>query len=96
MAAPTSDGFNRGDLVRWTSQARGTVRHHVGVVALVVPGGVPIGAVLPGMATRYNLRPVHRAGGSRLERSYLVALMGGRSRGKARLYWPRVAALQPY
>lgn len=93
MAAPA---FDRGDLVRWTSQARGTERHHVGVVVLVLPGGVPIGALLDGLASRYSLRAMHRASGVRPERSYLVALVGQRGAGKARLHWPRASLLAPY
>ena len=88
--------FNRGDLVRWTSQGRGTVRHHVGVVVLVVPGGVQIDTLLERMALRYSLRSMHRAHGCRPEKSYLVALTNARGAGKARLHWPHASLLSGY
>lgn len=88
--------FTRGTLVRWTSQARGTVRHHVGIVVLVVPGGVPMGTLLPGLTAKYSLRAMHRALGSRPEKSYLVALTNARGAGKARLHWPHASLLKPY
>lgn len=88
--------FGRGDLVRWTSQARGSVRHHVGVVVLVVPGGVPLGPLLESLGRRYSLRAMQRSQGPRPDTSYLVALTGARGRGKARLHWPHAALLVPY
>lgn len=88
--------LKRGDLARWTSQARGTVRHHVGVVVLVVPGGVPIDAFLPGLQARYTLRAMHRASGLRPERSYVLAEVGARGGGKARAYWPHASLLRAY
>lgn len=88
--------LKRGDLVRWSSQSRGVERHHVGVVVLVIPGGVPIQALLEGLATRYSLRAMHRAHGSRPERSYLVARTDVRGAGKARLHWPHASLLEPY
>jgi hypothetical protein len=88
--------FERGALVRWTSQARGTARQHVGVVVLKIPGGVPIGPLLAGLAGRYNLRPMHRAQGNRPDTSYLVAIVGQRGGGKARLHWPHASLLRPY
>lgn len=91
--APT---FQRGQLVRWTSQARGTERHHVGVVVLVVPAGYPIGLALDAMRARYSLRAMHRANGTRSDVSYLVALTSMRGGGKARLHWPHASLLKPY
>lgn len=88
--------FRRGELVRWTSQARGSARHHVGVVVLVVPGGVPLGPLLEGLGARYNLRAMQRSQGPRPDTSYLVALTGARARGKARLHWPHATLLAPY
>lgn len=88
--------LKRGDLVRWSSQSRGTERHHVGVVVLEVPAGVPIQALTESLATRYSLRAMHRAFGNRSERSYLVARTDVRGAGKARLHWPHASQLEPY
>lgn len=92
---PATD-LKRGDLVRWSSQSRGTQRHHVGIVVLVVPPGVPIQALLERLATRYSLRAMHRAHGVRSEPSYLVARTDVRGAGKARLHWPHASLLEPY
>lgn len=88
--------LKRGDLVRWSSQSRGTQRHHVGIVVLVVPPGVPIQALLERLATRYSLRAMHRAHGIRSEPSYLVARTDVRGAGKARLHWPHASLLERY
>lgn len=88
--------FARGDLVRWTSQARGSVRHHVGIVVLEIPGGVTIATLLDGLGKRYSLRAMQRSHGPRPERSYLVALTGAGGRGRARLHWPHASLLEPY
>ena len=88
--------LKRGDLVRWSSQSRGTECHHVGVVVLVVPPGVPIQALLSGLANRYSLRAMHRAHGVRSETSYLVARTDVRGAGKARLHWPHASLLETY
>lgn len=88
--------LKRGDLVRWSSQSRGTDRHHVGVVVLVVPAGVPIQTLLPGLAARYSIRAMHRAHGVRSETSYLVARTDVRGAGKARLHWPHASLLETY
>lgn len=88
--------LKRGDLVRWSSQSRGTERHHVGVVVLEVPAGVPIQVLLEGLAKRYSLRAMHRAHGPRSERSYLVARTDVRGAGRARLHWPHASQLQVY
>ena len=96
MAMKPIPEFTRGDLVRWSSQARGTARHRVGVVVLVVPGGVPVGTLLSGLEHRYSLRAMQRSQGPRPEKSYLVALTGAGGRGKARLHWPHATLLRPY
>lgn len=88
--------FKRGDLVRWDSQGRGRMVHHVGVVELVVPRGVPVFPMLDGLAARYSLRAMGDSGAPRSERSYLVALLGQGGRGKARLHWPHASLLRPY
>lgn len=88
--------MKRGDLVRWSSQSRGTERHHVGVVVLVIPPGVPIQTLLDGLGKRYGLRAMHRAHGLRSETSYLVARTDVRGAGKARLHWPHASLLEPY
>lgn len=88
--------LKRGDLVRWSSQSRGTERRHVGVVVLVVPAGVPIQALLPGLAARYSVRAMHRAHGTRSECSYLVARTDVRGAGRARLHWPHASLLERY
>lgn len=92
----TLPDFSRGALVRWSSQARGTVRHHVGVVVLVVPGGVPIDTLLAGLASRYSMRAMRQAHGCRVDKSYLVALTNARGAGKARLHWPHASLLSTY
>ena len=96
MAVKPLPVFARGDLVRWSSQARGTERHHVGVVVLVLPGGVPLGAFLDGLRNRYSLRAMHAAQGTRPDTSYLVARTDVRGAGKARLHWPHASLLKPY
>ena len=88
--------LKRGALVRGSSQSRGTDRHHVGVVVLVVPAGVPIQTLLPGLAARYSIRAMHRAHGVRSETSYLVARTDVRGAGKARLHWPNASLLETY
>lgn len=88
--------LKRGDLVRWSSQSRGTHRHHVGVVVLVIPAGVPIETLLPGLAQRYSLRAMHSARGNRPDVSYLVARTDVRGAGKARLHWPHAVHLERY
>lgn len=88
--------FERGALVRWSSQARGTTRHHVGVVVLVVPGGTLIDTLLGGLKGTYSLRAMRQASGVRSDKSYLVALTSARSRGKARLHWPHASLLKAY
>ncbi len=88
--------FERSQLVRWTSQGRGVVRHHVGVVYLVVPAGVPIRGLVAGLVDRFSFRALRLAGGNRSETSYLVAVTEGGKRGKARLHWPHASKLRPY
>lgn len=88
--------FDRGDLVRWTSWGRGRQVHHVGVVVLSVPAGIPVGALLPNLAERYSLRSMRPMPGNRPDRSYLVAVTEGGDRGKARLHWPHASLLRPY
>ena len=92
---PTPE-LKRGDLVRWSSQSRGTQRHHVGIVVLVVPAGVPIHVLLPRLEPRYSLRAMHRAHGVRSEPSYLVARTDVRGAGRARLHWPHASLLERY
>lgn len=94
MDAPQE--FARGDLVRWSSQGRGTAKHRTGVVVLVVPAGIHVASFLDSFANRYSLRALHRPGGPRADRSYLVAQVGGGGRGKARLHWPHASLLRPY
>ena len=88
--------FRRGDLVQWSSQGRGTWRHHTGVVALVIPGGVPIESVWSRMATQYSMRAMLRSRGPRPEKSYLVVQLRSRGAEKAALHWPHASLLKPY
>jgi hypothetical protein len=88
--------FKRGDLVQWSSQGRGSWRHHTGIVVLVLPGGVPIESVWSRMATTYSMRAMLRSRGSRPEKSYLVARLGARGVDKAPLHWPHASLLKPY
>lgn len=88
--------LKKGDLVRWSSQSRGQSRHHVGVVVLVVPAGMPIQLVTDRLGDRYSLRAMHRAHGPRAELSYLVVRTDVRSGGRARLHWPHASLLRPY
>lgn len=90
MAART---FDRGQLVRWHTQGNGQRVHHVGVVVLQVPGGVPLGPMLSSLQERYNTRSIVGRG-PRADDSYLVARTGGR--GRAKLHWPHTSALRPY
>lgn len=85
--------FARGQLVRWHTQGNGKRVHHVGVVILQVPGGVPLGPLLASLQERYNTRAIVGRG-PRPEPSYLVARTGGR--GRAKLHWPHAAAIRPY
>lgn len=96
MAMKPVPTFARGELVRWTSQARGSARSHVGVVVLEVPGGVTLAPLLESLGKRYSLRAMQRSHGPRPERSYLVALTGAGGRGQARLHWPHASLLKPY
>lgn len=88
--------FARGDLVRWNSQGRGRMVHHVGVVELIVPPGMPLFLLLDRMRARYSLRAIGKTGAPRPEQSYLVALLGKGGRGKPRIHWPHASLLRPY
>lgn len=83
--------FAVGDLVRWTSQARGVQRHRVGVVAAVVPAGGKPYAHLP--AGRW--RVMFRDNVTRPRLSYLVAIKG-EGRGLGMLYHPHTGTVSAW
>lgn len=80
--------FAVGDLVRWTSQARGVRRSRVGVVAAVVPPDAMPFEHMP--AGRW--RTMFRDNATRPRVSYLVALKNG-GRGAGVLHHPHVGTL---
>lgn len=80
--------FEVGDLVRWTSQARGIQRNRMGVVAAVVPADTPPYLHLP----PGRWRVMFRDNVTRPRKSYLVAIKG-EGRGLGMLHHPHTGTL---
>jgi hypothetical protein len=84
--------LKKGEVVKWSSMAQGTVVQKRGVIALVIPPGVPpldlIQAAknLKGYVFRNSTVP-------RDHRSYIV-IEGKTGTSKGRLMWPKVKDLE--
>ena len=83
--------FAVGSKVAWASQAHASEVEKHGVVVAVVPEGYDVRAI----ARSYAAASVQFDGDlPRNHESYLVLVKTGKDgRGKPKLYWPRVSAL---
>lgn len=83
--------FILGQIVQWVSQGSGTSALKEGTIVAIVPEGVYPHTVAQQFGDFYNTKPLRGFGLPRKGETYLVAVRNGK--GKAKLYWPRVAKL---
>ncbi len=81
----TSKGFERGDLVEWSSQSAGIQTTKRGLVDAIVPADRP-----PEMHTTFRLA---NPGMSRNHESYIIRA-SKTGNAPLRTYWPRVSLLR--
>lgn len=84
--------IEKGDKVRWKSQAMGIEKEKIGVVLEVIPSGVDVKQFIPSGAKKSHIK--FDTAISRNDRA-LVAVAAGKNGNIRHYYTPRLSVLEP-
>lgn len=84
--------IDKGDKVRWKSQAMGIEKEKIGVVLEVIPSGVDVKQFIPSGAKKSHIK--FDTAISKNDRA-LVAVAAGKDGNIRHYYTPRLSVLEP-
>ena len=86
--------FQKGDKVKWGSQAGGFHLEKVGVVVAVLSPGMQPLTHCNFDETKFNPDPIDSRTASRNHESYVVMVAQKSAKARSKLYWPLVSSLR--
>jgi hypothetical protein len=90
----TRPTFQKGDQVKWGSQAGGFVLEKQGTVVAVLPPGMQPLTHCKFDETQFNPDPIDSRTSARNHESYVIMVAAKSAKARPKLYWPVVSMLR--